>query len=85
MTRSITFRRATEADAAVLAAFGAKSFADTFGAFHTPADLAMHLTEAFGVAQQTAELEDPATVTAMCEGEWVGRAVRLSDTGALLV
>ncbi|MFM8781058.1 MAG: N-acetyltransferase family protein [Gemmatimonadota bacterium] len=63
----VTIRRATVADAAVLAAFGARSFADTFGAFHTPADLAMHLAEAFGVAQQTAELEDPATVTLFAE------------------
>ena len=63
----VTIRRATVADAAVLAAFGARSFADTFGAFHTPADLAMHLDEAFGVAQQTAELEDPATVTLFAE------------------
>ncbi|MFM8910840.1 MAG: GNAT family N-acetyltransferase [Gemmatimonadota bacterium] len=63
----VTIRRATVADAAALAAFGAKSFADTFGAFHTPADLAMHLAEAFGVAQQTAELEDPATVTLFAE------------------
>jgi len=63
----VTIRRATVADAAVLAAFGAKSFADTFGAFHTAADLAMHLTEAFGVAQQTVELEDPATVTLFAE------------------
>ncbi|MFM9014591.1 MAG: N-acetyltransferase family protein [Gemmatimonadota bacterium] len=63
----VTIRRATVADAAVLAAFGARSFADTFGAFHTPADLAMHLDEAFGEAHQTAELEDPATVTLFAE------------------
>lgn len=67
MSVVVTIRRATVPDAAALAAFGAKSFADTFGAFHTPADLAMHLDEAFGVAQQTAELDDPATVTLFAE------------------
>ena len=63
----VTIRRATEADAAVLAAFGAKTFADTFGAFHSASDLALHLAEAFGVPQQTAELTDPATVTLFVE------------------
>ena len=67
MMETLTFRRATVADAAVLAAFGAKTFADTFGAFHSASDLAMHLDEAFGVAQQTAELADPATVTLFAE------------------
>ena len=69
MTVVVTIRRATVADAAVLAAFGAKTFADTFGAFHSASDLAMHLEEAFGVAQQTAELADPAMVTLVAEIE----------------
>ena len=69
MTLAITFRRATVADAATLAAFGAKTFADTFGAFHSASDLAMHLDEAFGVPQQTAELADPATVTLFVESD----------------
>jgi ribosomal protein S18 acetylase RimI-like enzyme len=63
----VTIRRAMVDDAAALAAFGARTFAETFGAFHTPADLAMHLAEAFGVAQQTAELADPAMVTLVAE------------------
>lgn len=29
--------------------------------------------------------EDPATVTAMCDGEWVGRAVRLDAQGSILL
>jgi hypothetical protein len=29
--------------------------------------------------------DDADTVNAMCEGEWVGRAVRLDATGTLLI
>jgi acetyl-CoA C-acetyltransferase len=29
--------------------------------------------------------EDRDTATGMCEGEWVGRAVRLDDAGNLLI
>lgn len=29
--------------------------------------------------------EDPGTATAMCDGEWVGRAVRLDDQGSILI
>ena len=67
MNGAVQIRRASVADAAALAAFGARSFAETFGAFHTPADLAMHLAEAFGVPQQMAELADPAMVTLLAE------------------
>ena len=67
MTVVVQIRRASVDDAAALAAFGAKTFAETFGAFHTPADLAMHLAEAFGVPQQMAELADPAMVTLLAE------------------
>jgi ribosomal protein S18 acetylase RimI-like enzyme len=67
MSVVVTIRRATVADAATLAAFGARSFADTFGAFHSASDLAMHLREAFGVEQQTAELTDPALMTLFAE------------------
>ncbi|MEY4608336.1 MAG: hypothetical protein RL625_553 [Gemmatimonadota bacterium] len=71
MTVGCSIRQATTSDAAALAAFGARTFADTFGTFHTPDDLAMHLHEAFGVAQQTAELTDPAMVTLFAEHDGV--------------
>ena len=67
MNAVVSIRRATVADAAALAAFGAKTFADTFGAFHSASDLAMHLAETFGVPRQRAELTDPATVTLFVE------------------
>jgi ribosomal protein S18 acetylase RimI-like enzyme len=71
MSVACSIRRATAADTAALAAFGAKTFTDTFGAFHTPDDLALHLAEAFGIAQQTAELTDPAMVTLLAEHDGV--------------
>ncbi len=67
MNAVVSIRRATVTDAAALAAFGAKTFADTFGAFHSASDLALHLAETFGVPQQTAELTDPAMVTLFVE------------------
>jgi ribosomal protein S18 acetylase RimI-like enzyme len=74
MTAPGTIRRATVADAAALAAFGARTFTATFGAFHTPEDLARHLTETFGVPQQSAELMDPAMQTLLveCDGVLAG-------------
>jgi GNAT superfamily N-acetyltransferase len=60
---AIAIRRATVADAAVVAEFGARTFADTFGADNRPEDMAAHLAATFGVPQQTAELSDPNYVT----------------------
>lgn len=60
---SISIRRATLSDAAVLSELGASTFAETFGADNTPADLASHLQSAFGVAQQAAELIDPDVIS----------------------
>lgn len=66
-----------------LAAFGAKTFAETFGAFHTPDDLALHLTETFGVQQQSAELADPAMVTLFAEREGVLAGFTQIDDGEI--
>jgi GNAT superfamily N-acetyltransferase len=54
-------------DAAALATFAARTFADTFAADNTPADLQAHLARNFGVAQQTAELASPDVVTLLAE------------------
>lgn len=61
--RAVTIRRAGVADAAVVAEFGARTFSETFAADNRPEDMAAHLTAAFGVPQQTAELSDPDYVT----------------------
>lgn len=67
MNAPVTIRRATVEDAAAVAAFGAKTFEDTFGADNRPEDMAEHLASAFGVPQQTAELASPDYVTLVAE------------------
>ncbi len=64
-------RRGAPTDAAQLAAFAARTFAETFGAFNTPDNLAAHLANAYGLHQQTRELRDPATVTLLAEADGV--------------
>lgn len=56
-------RRAVPSDAPELAAFAARTFAETFAADNRPEDMQIHLTTAFGVAQQTTELMDPGVTT----------------------
>ena len=69
-------RRGSTADAPALAAFAARTFAETFGAFNVPEHLQSHLTNAYGIPQQTRELLDSATVTLLAEdaGELVAYA-----------
>jgi GNAT superfamily N-acetyltransferase len=72
MPRSVMIRRATVADAADVAALGARTFHDTFAADNRPDDMAAHLATVFGVAQQTAELTDTGYVTLLA---YVGPAL----------
>ena len=67
-----TIRRGTTADADLLAELGARTFSETFAADNTPEDLAAYVATSFNVAQQTAELEDPASTFLIVEVE--GRA-----------
>jgi ribosomal protein S18 acetylase RimI-like enzyme len=63
-SRSVTsVRRGAPADAAALAELAARTFSDTFAHANDPVDLATYLASAYGVRQQTAELEDPGVVT----------------------
>lgn len=55
-------RRATVDDAAMLAEMGARTFADTFAADNSEADMEAYLADAFGPAIQAAQLRDPANV-----------------------
>lgn len=59
----VTIRRAAIDDAAIVAALAASTFEETFGADNRPEDMAAHLATAYGVAKQTAEIENPAYVT----------------------
>ena len=60
-------RRATLADAPLIASFGAETFVTSFGAQNTPANLAKHLAKAFGEQIQTRELTDPSITYLIAE------------------
>jgi ribosomal protein S18 acetylase RimI-like enzyme len=60
---SSKIRRATAADAAALAGIAGLTFAETFAPHNTAEDLALYLAEAYGEAQQRAELENPRYLT----------------------
>jgi diamine N-acetyltransferase len=63
----LTIRRGTIADAGLLSELGARTFCDTFAVDNTPEDLAEYVATSFSVAQQTAELEDPASTLLIAE------------------
>jgi diamine N-acetyltransferase len=58
----LILREARLEDAAALAAFAERSFADTFGAQNNPADMAAYLAASFSPAIQAAEIADTATI-----------------------
>ena len=51
-------RRATPADAALLASLASTTFRDTFAAENTPEDMALYMSNAFGEAVQGREIAD---------------------------
>ena len=63
----MTIRRAVPGDAAVLAELARTTFYDTFAATNDAADMAVHLQRAYGVPQQTTELENPGITTVLVE------------------
>ncbi len=69
-------RLGTRDDAAALAALAARTFVDAFGADTGAEDMQAHCAKAYGVAQQTAELTSPDTVTLLADdgGRLVGFA-----------
>jgi len=73
----LVIRRAVPSDALALATFAAAAFADTFAAENTPEDMATYVVEAFGEAQQRAELADPSNIVLLAErdGEVAGYAM----------
>ncbi|HEY0553032.1 MAG TPA: GNAT family N-acetyltransferase [Thermoanaerobaculia bacterium] len=62
-------RRSEPADAPALADFAARMFADTFGPYNRPEDMAAHLADRFGVHQQAGEIADPKILTFLVEAE----------------
>lgn len=73
---NVSVRRATHADAALLADLGASTFYDSFAADNNPEDIAAYLAASFGVEKQTEELADPQCLflIAEIEGDAVGFA-----------
>src|ERR671913_1701574 len=73
---AVTIRRATPADAALLAELGARTFAETFDADNRPEDMAAYLASAFSVEQTKRELSDPRStwLVAEIDGEAAGYA-----------
>jgi ribosomal protein S18 acetylase RimI-like enzyme len=63
----LTIRRGTIADAGLLSELGARTFSDTFAVDNTPEDLAEYVATSFSIAQQTAELENPASTFLIAE------------------
>jgi len=57
------FSRGSAADAAELAEFAARTFAEAFSADNDPANLQAHLDAHYGAEQQAAELRDPLVRT----------------------
>ena len=69
-------RRATTADAGLLAEFGARTFFETFAADNTPEDMRLHLASAWHPDLQRAEILDVEvdTLLACADGQLAGFA-----------
>ena len=72
----ITIRRGMPADARLLADLAASTFREAFAAENRPEDMALHVSRAYGVSQQEAELADPEITTLLAEvdGQLAGYA-----------
>ena len=66
-----TIRRATDADAALLAQLGAKTFYDAFAKQNTPENMTAYLAKTFGTELQRAELADPQNTFLIAEDDGV--------------
>jgi len=63
----VMIRRANLEDAGLLADLGARTFGQTFASDNTPEDMAAYIAASFNLAQQTAELSDPASTFLIAE------------------
>ena len=72
----MNIRPAAIDDAEVLAALARRTFHDTFASTNDPTDMALYLSRAYGVDQQTRELSDRDITTFLVEedGEAIGYA-----------
>ena len=63
----MNIRAASAADAAVLADLARRTFYDTFASTNDATDMALYLAKAYGVDQQTRELEDRDITTLLVD------------------
>lgn len=63
----LMIRHGTVDDAELLSELGSRTFSETFAADNTEEDITEYLATSFNVAQQTAELEDPASTFLIAE------------------
>lgn len=63
----VNIRPATVSDAEVLADLARRTFHDTFAATNDPTDMALYLSRAYGLDQQTRELSDRDITTFLVE------------------
>jgi diamine N-acetyltransferase len=77
----VTIRAATAADAAALADLARRTFYDTFAATNDPSDMSIYLAQAYGIDQQTREINDRDMTTLIVEeaGEAIAFAQLRSD------
>lgn len=66
-TSETVIRRASVADAALLAELGARTFAETFAADNRPEDMNAYVASSFSLNQQAAELSDPHSLFLIAE------------------
>jgi len=73
---AVNIRPASVNDAEVLAELARRTFHDTFAATNDPTDMALYLARAYGIDQQTRELNDRDITTLIVEadGEAIGYA-----------
>ena len=64
---NVKIRRANGEDAGLLAELGARTFSETFAADNTSQDMSAYIAASFSLAQQTAELADPASTFLLAE------------------
>jgi len=79
----ITIRRGMPADARLLADLAASTFRETFAVENRPEDLALHVSRAYGVSQQQAELANPEITTLLAEVD--GQLARYAQVRASAV
>ena len=76
----MTIRTATVADAAILAELARRTFYDTFASTNDPTDMALFLAGAYGIDQQTRELNNRDITTLLVEQD--GEAIAFAQIRA---